>query len=56
MRWPEALNIITVLWDTLADDLKYNRHSGVTDRTFNDGIVVVTAGLREYGLKASFLY
>jgi hypothetical protein len=36
MRWPEALGIITVLWDTLPDELKYNHHLGVTDYTFNN--------------------
>jgi hypothetical protein len=36
MRWPEALGIITALWDTLPDDLKYNHHLGVTDDTFNN--------------------
>jgi hypothetical protein len=36
MRWPEALGIITALWETLPDELKYNHHLGVTDRTFNN--------------------
>lgn len=36
MRWPEALCIITALWDTLPDELKYNHHSGVTDYAFNN--------------------
>jgi hypothetical protein len=36
MRWPEALGIITALWDTLPDELKYNHHSGVTDYTFDN--------------------
>jgi hypothetical protein len=36
MRWPEALGIITALWDTLPDELKYNHHLGVTDFTFNN--------------------
>jgi hypothetical protein len=36
MRWPEALDIITALWDTLPDELKYNHHLRVTDHTFNN--------------------
>jgi len=36
MRWPEALCIITALWDTLPDELKYNHQFGVTDCTFNN--------------------
>lgn len=36
MRWPEALSMITALWDTLPDELKYNHHLGVTDHTFNN--------------------
>ena len=36
MRWPEALGIITALWDTLPDELKYNHHLGITDCAFNN--------------------
>jgi hypothetical protein len=36
LRWPEALGIITALWDTLPDELKYNHHLGVTDDIFNN--------------------
>lgn len=36
LRWPEALGIITALWDTLPDELKYNHQLGVVDRSFNN--------------------
>jgi hypothetical protein len=36
MRWPEALGIITALWNTLPDELKYNHHLGITDHAFNN--------------------
>ena len=36
MRWSEALGIITALWVTLPDALKYNHHLGSTDYTFNN--------------------
>jgi hypothetical protein len=36
MRWPEALSVVTALWDTLPDELKYNHHLDVTDHTFNN--------------------
>jgi len=36
MRWPEALGIITALWGTLPEKLKYNHQLRVTDHAFNN--------------------
>jgi hypothetical protein len=49
-RWPESLSLITTLWETLPDSLRYNHISAKVDQTFDDYDCLAAGGFE--GIRA----